>query len=186
MALRILGRLKTTVAIGPSCCTRMSALGVTVVQCSRGTPGPSLRRRADGTPSRAPSGLHRLATCERIARTAPRVRTILLSREIPAAYDRGRRRDAVRHADSARAAPRSDDDDLWGYTNVYLASADRTTYAGARMATVWRTSGFLESNLVIRAFRRAHGVAPKIFRAVAGPIRLRPRPVIGTPVLEIA
>src|SRR5438874_12367872 len=48
MALRILGRLKTTVAIGPSCCTRMSALGLTVVQCSRGTQVPALAQAARG------------------------------------------------------------------------------------------------------------------------------------------
>src|SRR5437762_7437534 len=48
MALRILGRLKTTVAIGPSCCTRMSALGLTVVQCSRGTRVPALAQAARG------------------------------------------------------------------------------------------------------------------------------------------
>src|SRR5437660_10470861 len=48
MALGILGRLKTTVAIGPSCCTRMSALGLTVVQCSRGTQVPALAQAARG------------------------------------------------------------------------------------------------------------------------------------------
>src|SRR5207253_8330681 len=48
MALRIVGRLKTTVAIGPSCCTRMSALGLTVVQCSRGTQVPALAQAARG------------------------------------------------------------------------------------------------------------------------------------------
>jgi hypothetical protein len=93
----------------------MSALELTVVQCSRGTLGPSLRRRER-------SFFH-----ERF----PRLTTV--------AGD-GMPLDTR----TARAAPRSDHDDLWGYTNVYLASADRTTYAGARMATVWRTSGFLE------------------------------------------
>ena len=46
MALRIVGRLKTTVAIGPSCCTRRSALGLTVVQCSRGMHVPALAQAA--------------------------------------------------------------------------------------------------------------------------------------------
>src|SRR5439155_44911 len=46
MALRIVGRLKTTVAIGPSCCTRRSALGLTVVQCSRGMQVPALAQAA--------------------------------------------------------------------------------------------------------------------------------------------
>src|SRR5438094_1340442 len=48
MALRIVGRLKTTVAIGPSCCTSRSALGLTVVQCSRGMHVPALAQAARG------------------------------------------------------------------------------------------------------------------------------------------
>ncbi len=115
----------------------------------------------------------------------PRGGTIFLSREIPATYDLGRRRDADRHADR-RAARHARTMTTYGYTNVYLASADRTTYAGPRMAKAWRTGRLLESNVITRTCARAHGVAPKIFRAAAGPVRLRPRPADGTLGLETA